>query len=97
MFLPTGQKRKLLYSSPMASLVLTDSSQLTSDSQHLVNGGWSPWSAWSECSPSCGHGMKKRSRLCINPAPFDGGLTCQGPSVQRSDCTSECPELIWDT
>nr|CAD7433020.1 unnamed protein product [Timema monikensis] len=66
-----------------------------------VNGGWSPWSAWSECSPSCGHGMKKRSRLCINPAPFDGGLTCQGPSVQRSDCTSECPALCgsisWST
>nr|CAD7411352.1 unnamed protein product [Timema poppensis] len=56
-----------------------------------VNGGWSAWSAWSECSPSCGHGMKKRSRLCVNPAPLDGGLTCQGPSVQRSDCTSECP------
>nr|CAD7463566.1 unnamed protein product [Timema tahoe] len=61
-----------------------------------VNGGWSAWSTWSECSPSCGHGMKKRSRLCTNPAPFDGGLTCQGPSVQRSDCTSECPALCGD-
>lgn len=54
-----------------------------------VNGGWSAWSQWTDCkcpglSLSAG---QKRTRVCNNPAPLNGGQTCPGPSVQR---TSEC-------
>lgn len=32
-----------------------------------VNGGWSVWTKWTECSRTCGKGVKSRSRECINP------------------------------
>lgn len=62
----------------------------------LVNGGWSSWSSWSECTStgqpnSCGRGNQKRTRLCTNPTPLNGGRTCQGSNVQKGDCTSICP------
>jgi hypothetical protein len=61
-----------------------------------VNGGWSSWSSWSECTStgqpnSCGRGTQKRTRLCTNPTPLNGGRTCPGSNVQKGDCTSICP------
>lgn len=44
-----------------------------------IPGGWSSWSDWSECEPSCGgEGIRVRRRLCNNPPPSNGGLECQG-------------------
>lgn len=57
----------------------------------LVNGGWSPWSTWSECSVRCGRGIYKRIRMCTNPSPLNGGNPCTGSSVQKSDCVVNCP------
>ncbi|KAG8212632.1 hypothetical protein J437_LFUL017211, partial [Ladona fulva] len=57
------------------------------------NGGWSPWSQWSECSARCGRGVQKRSRLCTHPAPLHGGLPCQGSATQKVDCTTMCPAV----
>lgn len=41
-----------------------------------VNGGYSSWSAYEECSVSCGIGIEKRSRYCSDPKPAFGGEMC---------------------
>jgi len=42
------------------------------------NGGWSDWSAWSTCNPSCGKGLQSRTRTCTNPVPQFNGQPCEG-------------------
>ncbi|XP_076327168.1 netrin receptor UNC5C-like isoform X2 [Tachypleus tridentatus] len=58
-----------------------------------VNGGWSTWSPWSECTRRCGRGSKLRSRMCTNPTPLNNGHQCVGEATQRSDCTVLCPAV----
>nr|XP_022331025.1 coadhesin-like [Crassostrea virginica] len=57
-----------------------------------VNGEWSPWSTFTQCSLTCGDGNKIRSRTCTNPSPAHGGHTCHGDSTQTIACrTIYCP------
>uniref|UniRef100_A0A3B4BCF7 Uncharacterized protein n=1 Tax=Periophthalmus magnuspinnatus TaxID=409849 RepID=A0A3B4BCF7_9GOBI len=58
-----------------------------------VDGGWSQWSPWAECSMSCGGGVKSRTRLCNNPpAPAHGGRECQGARQETTYCQApDCP------
>ncbi|XP_018318917.1 netrin receptor unc-5-like [Agrilus planipennis] len=58
-----------------------------------VNGGWSQWSAWTDChcpGSTLGSGQK-RTRTCTNPTPSNGGLQCPGISVQRTKDCQPCP------
>ncbi|XP_035380686.1 semaphorin-5B isoform X3 [Electrophorus electricus] len=56
-----------------------------------VKGAWSCWSAWSECSTSCGGGHYQRSRTCSNPAPAHSGDICTGLHTEEALCnTHEC-------
>jgi hypothetical protein len=32
-----------------------------------IHGSWGPWSEWSQCSTTCGNGVRYRSRLCDSP------------------------------
>ncbi|TSL47575.1 Hemicentin-1 [Bagarius yarrelli] len=57
-----------------------------------VDGNWSPWQPWGECSASCGIGERTRVRFCNNPAPSNKGRSCPGDSTQLSRCNIQpCP------
>lgn len=60
----------------------------------LVNGNYTSWSAWKECSATCGGGIQERSRTCTNPKPQNGGKDCAllGPAAETQSCNSQpCP------
>ncbi|XP_019632279.1 PREDICTED: coadhesin-like, partial [Branchiostoma belcheri] len=58
-----------------------------------VDGGWSDWGAWSNCSVTCGVGTETRDRTCTNPAPANGGADCDGPAQETQACDTgvACP------
>ena len=57
-----------------------------------VDGGWSEFDDWSECSATCGTGTQTKTRTCTNPPRAHGGADCQGESTETQDCnTQECP------
>eukprot|EP00112_Aurelia_sp_Birch-Aquarium-sp1_P001384 Seg1147.11 transcript_id=Seg1147.11/GoldUCD/mRNA.D3Y31 product=Hemicentin-1 protein_id=Seg1147.11/GoldUCD/D3Y31 len=57
-----------------------------------VDGGFSEWSKFGECSAKCGGGSQTRTRKCIKPAPAHGGKHCEGSSMESQICnTTPCP------
>ena len=54
----------------------------------VINGGYTHWSEWSECSASCGDGTRMRFRNCTNPKPMRGGSNCDdiGPAKEFEAC-----------
>ncbi|XP_078700036.1 apolipoprotein(a)-like [Branchiostoma floridae x Branchiostoma belcheri] len=56
-----------------------------------INGGWSAWSVWTECSVSCGTGTgsQARTRSCDNPEPQFGGNNCTGDAQETRPCNSD--------
>ncbi|EDO45354.1 predicted protein, partial [Nematostella vectensis] len=53
------------------------------------DGGWGPWSAWTNCTRACDKGERQRHRHCDNPAPSYGGHSCRGEKQQRSACNTQ--------
>lgn len=53
--------------------------------KQIVNGGWSLWGQFSECSVTCNGGTKFRTRICNNPTPDPEGIPCN---------TSEATEIV---
>ncbi len=59
-----------------------------------VDGGWTDW-VWSECSVTCGGGVKTATRSCTNPPPSCGGPPCDGPSTDLQACNTQlCVEYL---
>ncbi|XP_055376724.1 hemicentin-1-like [Condylostylus longicornis] len=51
-----------------------------------INGGWSKWSPWTDCSQSCENSFRKRYRECNSPVPEFGGKMCVGPNMEIAKC-----------
>ena len=53
-----------------------------------MNGAWSSWTEWSQCSATCGDGIKTRTRTCDNPKPANGGEGClnKGATAETLIC-----------
>ncbi|KXJ19193.1 uncharacterized protein LOC110231216 [Exaiptasia diaphana] len=49
-----------------------------------IDGKWSDWSRWGECSRKCGGGMQFRQRKCSPTA--NGGKSCEGEKVESKTC-----------
>ncbi|KTF81039.1 hypothetical protein cypCar_00011533 [Cyprinus carpio] len=59
-----------------------------------VNGAWSCWSSWSQCSVPCGGGHYQRTRTCTNPVPADGGDICIGLHTEEALCNTHTCDAI---
>ncbi|XP_060586807.1 SCO-spondin-like isoform X3 [Ruditapes philippinarum] len=62
-----------------------------------IDGIFSEWEKWSECSVTCANGTRFRNRECFGP--YFGGANCTGPLQEKEVCvTAECPvDGIWDS
>ncbi|XP_063154493.1 hemicentin-1 [Candoia aspera] len=57
-----------------------------------VDGSWSEWGSWEECSKTCGQGNKTRTRSCSNPPAQHRGRPCEGNAVESIVCNIRpCP------
>ena len=60
----------------------------------LVDGNWTEWSNFTDCSLSCGNGTRDRFRYCTNPMPMHGGEYCLGENNEREHCNEDpCPGI----
>ena len=41
-----------------------------------MNGGYGPWSDFTQCTKTCGAGTQRRNRTCDQPIPRHGGRNC---------------------
>ncbi|XP_046550815.1 SCO-spondin-like [Haliotis rubra] len=64
-----------------------------------VNGVWSLWGEWGECSVTCESGIQQRTRSCNHPPALHGGNDCVGETEQTRPCTLDmCPvDGVWET
>ncbi|RMX52485.1 hypothetical protein pdam_00013777, partial [Pocillopora damicornis] len=61
------------------------------DISGAIDGGYSEWEDWGECSVSCGRGSRSRRRSCNNPVPQNGGSDCSslGPMEEFESCNMQ--------
>lgn len=63
-----------------------------------IDGNYTEWAKWSDCSATCGGGSQVRSRNCTNPPPQHGGRNCVelGPANQTQECnTDPCRKFMY--
>ncbi|XP_045114933.1 A disintegrin and metalloproteinase with thrombospondin motifs 9-like [Portunus trituberculatus] len=57
-----------------------------------IHGHWGSWLPWSDCSRTCGVGVRSSTRRCDSPAPKYGGNYCTGERVKYESCIGQpCP------
>ncbi|KAG8185299.1 hypothetical protein JTE90_023907 [Oedothorax gibbosus] len=66
-----------------------------------VDGGWSPWGQWFECSQvgrlASGDRCLCQRRLCNSPSTANGGRECEGTSIHVSNCTRNGQWTEWSS
>ena len=63
-----------------------------------IDGNYTKWSEWSECSATCRGGSQTRTRTCTNPTPQHGGKNCSelGPANETQECnTNACRKYLF--
>ena len=55
----------------------------------IVDGDWTTWTSWSECSVTCAGGNRTATRTCSDPAPAYGGADCEGKTEQMETCNTK--------
>lgn len=59
-----------------------------------VDGAWSFWGPWSDCTSFCDGGTTTRRRTCSSPEPQFGGKECDGKEFVQTTCNEwKCPEM----
>ena len=59
---------------------------------YTVDGQWSAWSNWSDCSKSCENGTRSRARRCNFSATAPHGKPCVGNEKEAEPCNTDlCP------
>ncbi|CAC5422953.1 Neurotrypsin,Scavenger receptor cysteine-rich type 1 protein M130,Deleted in malignant brain tumors 1 protein,Thrombospondin-1,Mucin-like protein,Adhesion G protein-coupled receptor B1,Scavenger receptor cysteine-rich type 1 protein M160,Hemicentin-1,Thrombospondin-2 [Mytilus coruscus] len=53
-----------------------------------VDGEWSEWTSWNLCSATCNGGIQDRTRKCNAPTPSNGGLYCNGTTIESRPCNN---------
>uniref|UniRef100_A0A1I7X4G4 Peptidase M12B domain-containing protein n=1 Tax=Heterorhabditis bacteriophora TaxID=37862 RepID=A0A1I7X4G4_HETBA len=75
---------------------------------HAKSGDWAMWSAWSQCSVSCGAGVKRRTRYCRTgncPGNYKESVICNDRECENrnaawggwgywSTCSETCGEGV---
>lgn len=59
-----------------------------------IDGGWSEWKEWSDCSRTCGGGVTYSERDCDNPQPQHRGRYCIGERKRVKLCNTNVIILI---
>ncbi|KAL5011781.1 hypothetical protein ScPMuIL_010332 [Solemya velum] len=54
-----------------------------------IDGGWSCWNEWSNCTGTCGQSLRARTRICDDPVPDYGGSSCRGESREEEHCVTQ--------
>uniref|UniRef100_A0AAY4BZR5 Semaphorin-5A n=1 Tax=Denticeps clupeoides TaxID=299321 RepID=A0AAY4BZR5_9TELE len=65
-----------------------------------TNGVFGAWTPWQPCSHDNSEGIDAcqcRSRACDNPRPHCGGLSCEGPTIEVSNCSRNGGWTPWSS
>ena len=76
------QTSEIRYSIGLQQLELVNAFEFTAPAS------WGNYGDWSECSVSCGTGIRTRPRECLYPACYNG-VDCEGDPFETETCEGD--------